>query len=113
MFGFVDDHDLELLLGRRIDLLRLCNLLEEVLDDYAVIVAYVRGGDLEMVEGGNNVELQLPVAACLEDTGIDLDFFYSGAEELLQRRNDSSLFAGAGWSVYKNVGEITGLGLSR
>ena len=111
VFGFVDDHDLELLLSRRIDLLRLRNLLEDVLDDDAVIVADVRGGDLEMVERGNNVELQLPVAACLEDTGIDLDFFYSGAEELLQRRNDSSLLAGAGWSVDKDMREIARLGL--
>lgn len=83
MIGLVDDHNLEPLLGRLVDLLRLRHLLEQVLNYDSIVVADVGGRDLEVVDRGYDVELELAVAAGLKDTRVDLDLLDTGAEELL------------------------------
>ena len=111
MVGLVDHDNLELLLGRLVDLLCLRYLFEEVLDDHSVVVSDIGWCNFEMVDRGDDVELELPVAACLEDTCIDLDLFHAGSVQLLQSRDNSCLFAGTGWSIDEKVGEVTALGL--
>lgn len=109
----IDDHDLEALLGRLVDLLRLRHLLEEVLDDDAVVVAHVGGRDLLVVHRGDNVELELAVAARLEDARVNLDLLHAGPVELLQGGHDSRLFSGARGSVYEEMGKVAALCLLR
>ena len=74
------DH-LEALLCAEIDLLRLRDLLEQLLHDDAVVVAHVRRCDLEMVHGRHDVEFELAVRRGLEDARVDLDLLRAGAEE--------------------------------
>ena len=95
MVGLVDDHHLEPLLGRLINLLRLSHLLQQVLDDDSVVVANVGRGDFEVVDGGDNVELEFAVAARLKHTRIDLDLLDARAVQLLERSDNPRLLAGA------------------
>ena len=109
--GLVDDDDLEALAGGLVDLLGLGDLLEQVLHDDAVVVADVRGRDLQVVDGGDDVELELPAAAGLEDAGVDLDLLDARPVQLLQRRHDAGLLAGAGGPVDEQMGEVAALRL--
>lgn len=79
MIGLVDDNDLELLLGRLVDLLGLGDLFEQVLDDNSIIVPDIRRCYLKMVNGGYDVEFQLAIASRLENSSIDLDLLNAGA----------------------------------
>lgn len=45
-----------------------------------------------MIDGRYNVEFEFAIRRGLEDTGVDLDLFYTGAVELLECRNNASLF---------------------
>ena len=56
--GFVDDDDFEALFGVHVDLLGLRDFFEEFLDDDAVVVADIAGGDFEVVDGGDDVEFE-------------------------------------------------------
>lgn len=76
--GLVDDHDLELLPGRLIDLLCLGHLFEQVLYDNSVIVAHIGRCYLEVIDRSDDVEFELAAAARLEDAGVDLDFLDTG-----------------------------------
>lgn len=95
MIRLIDDHHLESLLRREIHLLRLGDLLEQVLDDDAVEVSDVRGRDFEVVDRGDNVEFELAVGGRLEDACVDFDLFYAGAVEFFQCGYDAGFLAGA------------------
>lgn len=56
--GFVDDNYFETLPGVEVDLLGLGDFFEEFLNDDAVIVADIGRGDLEVVDGGDDVEFE-------------------------------------------------------
>lgn len=60
--GFVDHDDFEALLGGQVDLLRLRDFFQQVLDHHAVVVANVRGRNFEVVVGGYECEFELAVA---------------------------------------------------
>jgi hypothetical protein len=45
----------------------------------AVVVSDVGRGDLEVVDGGDDVEFELAVAGRLEDSRVDLDLFNTRA----------------------------------
>jgi hypothetical protein len=109
--GLVDDHDLEALAGRLVDLLRLGHFLEEVLHHDAVIVADIGGCDFEVVDGGDDVKLELAVGRGLEDTGVDLDLLDAGAVEFLQSGYYPRLLPGAGGSVDEDVRKVAALRL--
>lgn len=113
MVGLIDDHDFEFLLGRLIDLLCLCDLLQQILDNYPVMGANVRRCDFEVVDGCDDVELEFAVAACLEDSSVDLDLLHSRSIELFQRCYDSSFLSGARGTINEEMRKITTLSLSR
>jgi hypothetical protein len=107
----IDHHDLEPLLRRQIHLLRLRDFLEQVLYDDAVVVAHIGRCDLEVVDGGDNVELELAVRRGLEDARVDFDLFDAWAVELFERGDDAGLLAGTRGAVDEEVGEVAALGL--
>ena len=89
-------------------MLRLCDLLQQLLDDDAVVVADVRGCDLEMVDGGDDVEFELAGGRGLEDAGVDFDLLGARTVEGAERGEDAGLFAGAAGAVEEEVGEVGG-----
>lgn len=95
MIRLVDHDNLESLLRGEIDLLRLRDLLEQLLHHDPVVVAHIGGGDLEVVDRGDDVEIELAVAGRLEDSGVDLDLFDSRTEEFLEGRDDAGFLARA------------------
>ena len=109
MVGLVDDDNLEALLGCHIDLLRLSNLLEKVLYDNTVIVAYIARCYLEMVVGRHDVELEFAVARCLEDSTVDLYLFHTRTVECAESSCDSCFFARAGRSIDQKMREVSAL----
>lgn len=48
-----------------------------------------------MVDGGDDVELELAITAGLKDAGVDLDLLYSGSVQLLESCYDTSFLASA------------------
>jgi hypothetical protein len=80
------------LLGGLVNLLRLCYLLQQILHDDPVIVSHIRRRDLEVVDGGYDVELELPVRGGLEDSRVDLDLFNAWPVQLFERGDNASLF---------------------
>lgn len=109
MIRLVDDHDLEPLLGRQVHLLRLRDLLQQVLHDDAVVVAHVARRDLQVVVAGDDVELELAVGGRLEDAAVDLDLLHAGPVEFLERGHDAGFLAGARGPVDEEVGEVAAL----
>lgn len=95
MIRLINHHDLEALPRARIQLLSLRHFLQQVLHDNAVVVPDVRGRDLEVVDGGYDVELELSVAGGLEDARVDLYLLDAGAVEFLERGDNAGFFAGA------------------
>lgn len=91
MIGLIDDHDLEALTGRLINLLGLRDLLQKVLDDHSIIIPHIRRRNFKMIYGSNDIEFEFAVGCCLENSGIDLDFFDTWPIELLKRCDNSSL----------------------
>ena len=76
------------------------------------MVADIAGCDFEVVDGADDIELELAGAGGgLEDAGVDLDAFGTGAVEGAERGEDPSLFAGAGGAVEEEMGEVGGGGL--
>lgn len=63
------------------------------MNNNSVIVTDIRWCDFEVVDGGDNIEFELSVAARLENSGIDLDLLYTGSVKLLQRGDDSGLLS--------------------
>lgn len=82
MVRFIDDHNFEPLPSRLINLLSLCNLFEEVLDDYSVEITNIGGRDFQVVYRGNDVEFKFAIGGGLEHTGVNLDFLDSRPVEL-------------------------------
>lgn len=111
MVRLVNYNDLEPLPRVLVHLLCLRYLLEQILDDHPVVIAHVRRGDFEVVHRGDDVELELAVAAGLEDAGVDLDFLDACAVEFFEGCYDACLFAGARGAVEEEVGEVAALGL--
>ena len=111
MIRLVDHDHLEPLPGILIDLLRLRDFLEQILDDDAVEVADVRRGDFEVVDGGDDVEFEFAVRGRLEDARVNFDLFDAGAVEGAEGGDYASLFAGAGGAIDEKVREVGGLGL--
>ena len=111
MVRLIDHDDLEALLGIHVDLLRLRDLLEQILHDDTVIIPNIRGCDLKMVNGGNDVELEFAVGCGLEDARIDLDFLDTGAVELFEGCDDTCLLSGTRGTVDEKVREVTALRL--
>jgi hypothetical protein len=64
---------LELLLGVEVDLLRLSNLLEDILDNDAVVHSNVGGGELNVVVGLHDVDIELAVGGGDKDTLINAE----------------------------------------
>ena len=77
--GFIDHDNLEPLLRRQIHLLCLGHFFQQFLNYDAIVVSNVGRGDFEVVDGGDDVEFELAVAGCLEDSSVDLDLFNTGA----------------------------------
>ena len=82
MIRFIDNDDLEALSSRLVDLLSLCNFLEEILDDNPVEIADVRRRYLKVVYRSNDVEFELAVRGCLEYARVNFNFFYPRPIEL-------------------------------
>lgn len=96
---FIDDHDFEALSRGEIDLLRLGDFLQQRLDHDAVVVADVARGDLEVIDGGDDVEFNFAVGGGLEDSGVDFDFLDAGPVEFFEGGDDAGFFPGAGGTV--------------
>lgn len=111
MISLVDDHDLESLLGALVDLLRLGDLLQQVLHHHSVVIAYVGRRDLHVVDRGDDIELEFPVGGGLEDPRVDLDLLDTRAVKLLERGNNASLLTRTRWSVDQQVREVSALSL--
>ena len=79
----LSNDNLESLLRRQIHLLCLGNFFEKFLNDNSVIVSNIGRGDLEGINGRNDVEFQLAIAGGLKDSGVDLDLFHTGTVQLL------------------------------
>lgn len=60
-----------------------------------------------MIYRRDDVELELPVTASLEDTGIDLDLFHAGAIELLESCNYAGLLSSSGGAVDEKVRKVS------
>ena len=95
MISLINDDHLESLLRVQVDLLRLGDLLEQVLDDDTVEVPDVSRCDFQVVDRGDDVELELAVRGGREDARVDLDLLHAGAVELAECRDYAGLFAGA------------------
>lgn len=111
MVRFIDNNDLESLLRIKIHLLCLGHLLQQFLYHDTVVVPDIRWGDFEVIIRRDNVELEFPVTRRLEDSSVDFDLLDSGAVQFLECRNDPSLLACAGRSVYQEMREVTALRL--
>ena len=111
MIRLIDYHDFEPLPRILIHLLRLRDLLEQILHDDPIKVADVAGGDFEMVDGGDDVELEFAIRGRLEDAGVDLDLFHAGAVERAQGGDYAGLFASTRGAVDEEVREVGGLSL--
>ena len=111
MIGLVDHDHFEPLPRILIHLLRLRDLLEQILHDDAIAGADVARRDLEVVDGGDDVEFELAVRRRLEDAGVDFDLLDAGAVEGAEGGDDAGLLAGAGRAVHEEVREVGGLGL--
>ena len=96
----VDNDNLESLLRIKIHLLCLGHLLQQFLYHDTVVIPDIRWGNLKVINRRDNVELEFPVTRRLEDSGVDLDLFNSGAVQFLECRDNSSLFACTRWPVY-------------
>lgn len=66
-----------------------------------------------MVDGGDDVELELAVGRGLKYTSIDFDFLDTWAKELLQRSNNTGFLASAGGAIDEKVREVATLRLTR
>ena len=66
MICLIDYNDLKSLLRALVDLLGLCDFFQKILDDHSVKISDIARGDLEMIHGRDNVELQLPIRCRLE-----------------------------------------------
>jgi hypothetical protein len=113
MVCLIDDDNLEALFGGHVDLLCLSNLLEKVLDNNTVVVANITRCYLEMVVGRDDVELELAVARCLEDSTVDLDLLYTWAVKCAKGCCDSCLFARSGGSIDQKMWEVSTLRLQK
>ena len=111
MVGFVDHHDLEPLSCRHIDLLRLRNLLQEVLHHHSIIVSHIRWRDLKVVDRSDDIEFEFAVGRGLEDSGVDLDLLHSWPIQLLQRRHDPSLFPSPRGTIHEQMWKVSALRL--
>ena len=109
MICLVDDDDLEALLCAEVDLLGLRDFLEQILHHYSVVVPDIGGRDLEVVYGGDDVELEFAVRRGLEDARVDLDLLDTGTVHLLERCDDARLFACARRAVYEEMWKVTAL----
>lgn len=111
MVRLVDNNNFKPMFRCEIDLLRLGDFLEKFLDDDTIVVAYVGRRDFKVVYGGDDVEFELSVACCLEDSVVDLDSLDAGAIEFFEGGNCASFLACTGWSIHEKMWEITALGL--
>jgi hypothetical protein len=68
MIRLIDNHDLEALPSCLVNLLRLSDFLQQVLHHETIRGADIRRRDLEVIDGCDDVELELSVRGCLEDT---------------------------------------------
>ena len=77
--------------------------------DDAVVIAHVRGRDLEVVDRGHDVEFEFFVRGRLEDARVDFDFFHTWAVQFFEGGNDAGFLAGARGAVDEEMGKIAGL----
>jgi hypothetical protein len=105
----IDDDDLEALLCAQVDLLGLRHFFEQILHHHSVVVADIRRCDLEVVYGCDDVEFELAVRGCLEDTGVDLDLLDTRAVEFFERCYDTRLLACTRRSIDQKMREVTAL----
>lgn len=75
MVGLIDNHNLEPLPCGLVDLLRLSNFFQELLDHHAVEITDIGRRDLKVVDRCDDVELQFTIGGGLKDARIDLDLF--------------------------------------
>nr|POE46839.1 sulfite efflux pump ssu1 [Quercus suber] len=75
----IDHHDLEPLFRSEIDLLSLRDLFQQVLDHNAVVIADIRGRDLQVVVGRHDVEFEFAIRGRLKNPAVDLDLLNSRA----------------------------------
>lgn len=59
------------------------------------MVADVRRGDFEVIDGCDDAEFDFAVGGGLKNAGVYFDLFDTGSVELLQGGDDAGLFAGA------------------
>lgn len=112
MIRLIDNNDLEALLGRLVNLLCLGDLFQEILNDNTIVVADIGGGDFEVVNGSDDVKLELAVGRGLEHSSIDLDLLDTRTVKLLQSSYDTGLLSSARGAVYEEVREVAALGLN-
>lgn len=99
MIGLIDHDDLEALPRILIHLLRLRDFLQQILHDHAVEVADVRRGDLQVIDGCDDVEFEFAVRGRLEDSRVDFDLLDAGAVEGAEGGDDTGFLAGARGAV--------------
>ena len=105
--GFVDHDDFEALFGVEVDLLGLRDFFQEFLDHDSVIVADVGRGDLEVIDGGDDVEFEFTVTRRLKDPSINFDLFYPWSVEGSEGCEDTGLLASAGGAVEEEMWEVS------
>ena len=64
-----------------------------------------------MAVGRDNVELELAVTRCLEDSAVDLDFLYTSTVERAKGCRDSCLLACSRGTVDEKMREVSALRL--
>jgi hypothetical protein len=82
MVGLVNHNDLESLFCTKIHLLCLRYFLQEILYNDTVEVSDIGGSDFEVVNGRDDVELELPVRCRLEYPRVNFDLFDTGSKKL-------------------------------
>ena len=111
MICLINDNYFESLACRLVHLLCLRHLFQQILNNDAIEIANIRGCDLKVVDGCDNIEFELSIRRCLEDPGINLDLFYARTVELSESRYDTSLLTGARGSVYEQMRKVSALRL--
>lgn len=109
MIGLIDNHNLESLPCCLIDLLRLSDLLQELLHHHTIKIPDIGRRNLEVVDRGDDIELQFAIGGGLKDARVDLDLLNPRTVELFECCDYPSLLASSRRTVDQEVREISTL----
>jgi len=85
------------------------HLLDDLLDDEAIVDAGVSGADLDVIVGADHVDLDGPLGRGGEAPLVEAEALGSRAVDLAEEGHDPRLLPGAGGPVKHEVGEGVGV----